>query len=86
MRNNLITRFHCSECGNILNLVYPKDAAEPVEPGYGVVTPSEPTGAACVYTPRIMVEPCRFCIEKYTGPAKQLAKAITVLTSKELQS
>lgn len=76
MRTNLILHLHCAECGARLKLCYPKERnADPVEPGYGEAD-NEPTGAACFFPDKISVQPCEKCIEKYTGPARQLADAL----------
>lgn len=73
MRTNLITTFHCFDCGKKLEVDY----------GEGVKTESpysqgDPTGAAVMYS-KVVVKPCRSCIEKHTGPARKLAEAIKEL-------
>lgn len=80
MRTNLIFHFHCSECGNILNICYPKDAAKAIREdpqdmceGCNIKVS---TGAECMYPPVISVEPCKYCIDKYTSPAKKLIEAM----------
>ena len=78
MRTNLIMHFHCSECGRQLNIANERERkVEPKYEGCFHQNPEEPTGAACHYTPKISVEPCRNCIEKYTGPARKLAEALS---------
>lgn len=72
MRTNLITHFHCSECGHILNVEYDKEDGPPkIEE----LDKELPTGAACRHN-RILVVPCKHCINKVTGPARKLAEAI----------
>lgn len=82
MRNNLVMRFRCSECGRLLNLCYEKDVDREKHDGMHIETssPPEPTGAAMVVNNSLYIEPCRNCIEKHTGPAKKLAAAIKSLT------
>ena len=76
MRTNLITHLHCSNCGRVLNVEYDKeDSPRKIE----AMESDEPTGAACRHN-RILVEPCRYCIEAATGPAKQLASAIKAIS------
>jgi hypothetical protein len=84
MRTNLIMHFHCSECGNQLKLKNESEGAKkPVyhDDTYRTQEPKEPTGAACYYTPKISIEPCKRCIEKYTKPAKQLVDAINIINN-----
>ena len=83
MRNNLITRLMCDECGLLLNLVLDQDVKSdhPIE--HQSPQPPEPTGAACYHTSTVYVEPCKRCIQKHTGPAKQLAEAISALTQNQ---
>lgn len=76
-RTNLIMHFHCSECGNQLTIDYPKEAKTPPVDNWGAPqTPKEDTGAACFYTPKISIAPCRHCIEKHTAPARKLVEAV----------
>jgi hypothetical protein len=77
MRTNLITHFYCSNCGNQINFDYDKDDS-PKKVEANRQTETEPTGACCRYN-RILVEPCKHCIEKHTRPAKDLANAIKAL-------
>lgn len=79
MRTNLVMRLNCSECGRQLNLKLEKESANPVEISGHNENPKIPTGAACLHAGLIMVEPCRFCIEKYTGPSKRLLEALNSL-------
>jgi len=79
MRTNLIMHFHCSECGKQLHLKNSIDGAKKPRYHYddfGNQEPKEPTGAACYYTPKISIVPCKACIDKYTLPAKALTDAI----------
>ena len=88
MRTNAIMHFHCAECGTILNLVYPEEAAKPtptgmyrlVEPGAPTQLTDEPTGAVCMYVQTISIQPCGVCIERHTGPAKQMEAAIKAMS------
>lgn len=86
MRTNAIMHFHCSECGSILNLVYPGDAKPPRQPSYSLPLPGEPwprteepTGAAVMYVQAIHIKPCQACIQKKTDPADKLMTAIAEL-------
>ena len=86
MRTNLIMHFHCSECGKQLNIVNDQEGAKKPkyhDDDFRSQEPKEPTGAACHYTPKISVEPCRNCIEKYTGPAKKLVDAINAISGED---
>lgn len=77
MRTNLIMHFHCSECGNQLNLIDRNEQeTNPVSSPSLKQIPGEPTGAMCLYASTIQVEPCRHCIEKYTLPAKKMVEGI----------
>ena len=83
MRNNLITRFYCSECGERLILL--DEDEQKVENkiySYGRFDKEEPVNdiGACNRVIKIQVEPCRQCIDKYTAPAKKLLDGINELT------
>lgn len=78
MRSNLITQFFCSECGRQLNIKYDNDDV-PTAIRRGDVSI---TDAECRYN-QIYIEPCCFCIEKHTKPAKKLAEAINQLVKGE---
>lgn len=79
MRTNLITHFHCSNCGHQLNVEYDKeDSPQKIELPSSQQTEPEPPGAYCRYN-RILVEPCRFCIAEKTGPAEKLIEAMDSL-------
>ncbi len=77
MRTNLITHFHCSNCGHQLNVEYDSDCS-PKKITDVVQTTREPTGACCRYN-RIIVEPCKKCIEKSTRPAQLIAEGLKAL-------
>lgn len=80
MRNNLIFEIHCSECGSRVELVFGRDSkSKATDPLCFDNKPKQPTGADCMYMPKIQVKPCSVCIEKYTAPAKKLIKAIDEL-------
>ncbi len=69
MRKNLVTTFHCHECGTQLSLSYkPKDGVRerPLEDGF--------TGAAMVGN-RLWIEPCHRCKE----PAEKVMQAVKTL-------
>lgn len=68
MREFLITKFVCSECGNNLNLTYdiPKNAGRYAE--------GEPTGAARVQQ-LVGIEPCHVCRK----PLDEIKAALTLL-------
>jgi len=75
-RNNLITHFHCVECGNQLNMSYDCDnEVKLINKPHDEQTEREPSGGFCMYN-RIKIWPCRSCIEKYTGPANKLLQAL----------
>ena len=78
MRTNLIMHFHCSECGMQLKLKDESEAKKPVyhDDTFRTQEPKEETGAACYYTPKVSIEPCKKCIEKYTGPARKIVEGI----------
>ena len=82
MRNNLVVKFRCSECGSILNLLYQAEVRTKDHGGLKptVLSPPDPTGAAKVEIPAIYIAPCGHCIEKYTGPAKMLSDALKILS------
>lgn len=75
MRTNLILHFHCSKCGDRLELC---NSEVPPPRSTGIHTP-EPTGAECLYPAPIYIEPCRTCLEKHTGPARRLMAALNEL-------
>jgi len=81
MRTNLILHLHCSECGTRLRLCYKNEAQKPPKESGYMEADKEPTGAECFYPGSISVEPCRKCIEKYTGPARRLVDALDGLRS-----
>jgi hypothetical protein len=69
--------FHCSDCGSVLNLKYEgPDTAKPKEYLATPDTDKEPTGALVRYVSPVFIEPCRFCIERQTGPAKRMVEAL----------
>ena len=76
MRTNLIMHFFCSECGSQLSFAETDQGVEPKRDIHFDQSPKEPTGAACQYASKLRIVPCKFCIEKYTGTAKQLMAAI----------
>jgi len=84
MRNNLIMHFHCAECGTVLELVHPAQAAAPKpylsSAAYIDGHTPEPTGAAVCYVSPVFVAACKACITKHTGPAIALAKAISAFS------
>ena len=84
MRNNLILKFHCSECGSRLNLVYNKGNHEKHGGSSVNEVPNEPTGADCRYMPEVQVEPCKPCIDKHIGPAKKLLEAVKEINGIDL--
>jgi hypothetical protein len=87
IRTNLILTFHCGECGK--RLCVSNEEERTVDPD-GLEfyrdnkkeVPKLPTGAACLYTEGISIEPCRNCIEKYTGPAEKLVEAIKIMSGR----
>jgi len=81
MRTNLITKFFCNDCGYQLNVEYDSDES-PKKIASQHQTDKEPTGACCRYN-RILVQPCRHCIEKHTSPAKQLGEALREIMRNE---
>lgn len=74
MRTNLITHFHCTNCGSQLQVECERnDLPEPKKAS--CQTDIEPTGAECRYN-LIYVEPCQICISKVLAPARKMADAI----------
>ena len=71
MRNNLVTIFHCADCGAALELSGELEAEKPKLGSLNMNPPLE-TGAA-IRVNRISIEPCRKCKEEYTRPAFALA-------------
>lgn len=83
MRTNLITHFHCSDCGNQLIVKYNgDDSPQKISLPGSKQTDKEPTGAACRYI-HILVQPCQPCINKHTEPARKIADAIMTINSIE---
>ena len=81
MRTNLITHFYCNNCGHQLNVEYDRDDSPKKQQAF-TQTDREPTGAACRYN-RILVEPCKRCIEKLTRPARMIADGLKALEGDE---
>ena len=77
MRNTVIMRAFCSECGKVLDIPYEARDGVKLEDIY---QNGDKTGATVRYL-ELIVEPCGNCISKHTRPAKQLAKAITEMMS-----
>lgn len=78
MRANLITTFHCYDCGNRLEVDYGRETK--LSSSH---SPDDPTGAAVCYN-QVVVRPCRNCIEKYTRPARKLVEAVREIQSTKL--
>ena len=79
VRTNLMMQFHCSECGNQLCLSYDSDDGGTKirnDINSWSEEPKPPTGAKIYGNPRIKIDPCKPCIEKYTLPAKKLTEAL----------
>lgn len=78
--NNLLLRFNCSKCGERLTIVYDgKPTKEPNKDDlYDSQEDPRPGIMACE-PPRLSIEPCWACINKYTAPAKQLMEAVQTL-------
>jgi len=81
MRNNLVVHFHCSECGRRLNISLEGNAkAKPTNQSkrahYTEDIPKHDTGAHARELEPIQIEPCEFCIEKYTEPSRKLIEAL----------
>lgn len=81
MRNNLIQRFACKECGRYVEFeseTMPKEFWQKVNEKnhYHTITPESPTGGCCKYSPTLVVIPCRHCIKDKTEDAQNLVKAI----------
>lgn len=86
MRNNLVIKFHCSDCGGLLNLKYEIEGikTKPISDCFQQKNPPDPIGNDCVHNPLISIDPCRPCIEKYTWPAKMLLESLKKLQENEL--
>ncbi len=71
MRYNLVTTFHCANCGEPLKVTYRPD----VKPQDGLQsTLEQPTGAAMVHQ-KVSVWPCHQCMEA----GKQVVSALKAL-------
>lgn len=79
MRTNLVLKFHCSNCGKVLNIVtdYEKKNLPKPEESCLRDEPRMPTGALMHIPDAIYIEPCTYCIDKETGPAKKLREALS---------
>lgn len=77
MRRHLMINLFCSKCSAPLIISENGEIKNSMKHGQQ----NDPTGADCRYTDVVLVEPCSHCIQKVTGPAKQLAAAIKVLTN-----
>lgn len=79
MRNTIITRLVCNECGILLDVCYYNEASETAKRA-DHWRKDDPTGALCFYN-KLYVSPCQNCISKQTKSAKQLTDAIKALTN-----
>lgn len=69
-------QFHCSECGSVLNILNEvEQTTENVSLMDVEQKPKLPTGASIRFTDIVQIEPCKSCIEKYSGPARKLMQA-----------
>ena len=77
MRNNLVTIFHCAECGHALSIADYGAAIKPDTSSIGM-EPKLDTGAL-IHVTRISILPCYKCKDKYSRPARAIADAIKQL-------
>jgi len=77
MRNNLVTIFHCAECGTALTIA---DAGAAIKPDVSTLcmNPKLDTGAD-IHVTRLSILPCYKCKDKYSRPARAIADAIKQL-------
>lgn len=69
-------QFYCSECGSVLNILNERDHKVDTKSIMDCEQkPIIPTGAAVRFAEAIQIEPCKICIEKYSGPARKLMQA-----------
>lgn len=74
MRQHLVTRFRCTDCGGYLNLAYePK-----VKPDHLAHRDEVVTGAAKVES-TLYVEPCAGCVGKAREPLRKMREALAAL-------
>ncbi len=83
MRTNLIMHFHCSECGGQLRLQQEGERikARPESPACGDDDP--PVSVPWYCTSSIRIQPCKRCIEEYTGPGKKVTSSQMVKSDLE---
>ncbi len=72
MRTNLILHFHCSKCGERLQVIYENRQTVKSKNSDHTTVDREPTGADCRYVSPIQIEPCRGCY----APIKKFHSAI----------
>ena len=77
MRRHLMINFFCTDCSAPLIISENEEIKNSMKNGLR----NDPTVADCRYAGVVLVEPCSHCIQKVTGPAKQLASAIKVLAN-----
>jgi len=73
MLNNLITVFHCAECGDPL---YMCDASKSAKPNIRTSIFSPPMPEHFSNISRLFIRPCDNCKEKYAKPARLLSEAL----------
>ena len=81
MRDTLITRFICAGCGSKLRLVNASEAKKKVN-DVSLWDREDPTGGTVSYN-KIIIAPCSGCVERLTGPARQLASSLKAITAAE---
>lgn len=88
MRTNLVLKFYCSECGDVLNIVtdYEKKSLPKPEESILRDVPNMPTGARMHQPDAIYIEPCVRCAEKINGPAIRLMKALNEVAANAVKT
>lgn len=85
MRNNLIMKFSCAECGNYIEFET-KEMGTPFWEKVRKINNNKqtdtPTGSECKHSPILVVIPCRYCIKDKTQDADLLVSTIKRMTEK----
>lgn len=82
-QNQLVTTFHCADCGHPVTLVHKISCAEanltPIANTLMAISKPEYT----LYN-QISIKPCKPCMEKVTGPAQAIAQALKTLGNTDI--
>ena len=71
-RHHIMINLFCSACGHMLSIS--EDAKPENSQKHG--QRGDPTSGDCRFAEPFLIEPCRSCIEKKTGPATRLIEAL----------